>query len=328
MHLCCNEAQIQTMDEGLSQSDGIFGRCPTCEKNLGASICEMTCAPDQSRFLTPGEVLTSPYDPEVEYLNDIDYRIDDDFAKGIFDSCKGVIHPSSGHPAMDFVCGAYDFKTCDHRKWLTFLGDKENNEYVPFQITYIFDEPEEERRLIREAKSCSEKYEGFYACSCVDCADSCPAGEPPQGEVKGFTIVELNGYTFIVAMVFGVIIIPLAFFNWLGFLKTCCMIPQFCGGFGFVGHYLYKFFKWWGTFCAKNPWFVLMVCSWIIIGLGYGIKYMKVTTDPIELWAGEGSTTRIEKEYFDTHFAPFYRNNQMFIKPKLSKENVSFIYHL
>lgn len=323
MSLCCDDAQAKTMDEGLSQSDGILNRCPTCEKNFAQTVCEMTCAPDHSRFLTAGTIKTSPVNSEVKYVDDIEYRLDDEYATAVYDNCKGIIHPASGRPAMDIICGVHDSKTCDHRKWLTFLGDKENNEYVPFQITYNFTEPEEEKRLKGNAKTCSEKYDGFYACACIDCADSCPAGDPPTGEVEGFTVGELNGYTFVIAIVFGVIIIPLAIFNWTGLLKSCCKVPQICGGFGFVGHFLYKFFKWWGTFCAKNPWLILMLCSWLILGLGYGIKYMKVTTDPVELWAGEGSATRTEKEYFDTHFAPFYRNNQLFIKPKISLENVS-----
>lgn len=324
MTLCCDESQAKTMDAGLSQSDGIVSRCPTCEKNFAQTVCEMTCAPDHSRFLTAGTVKTNPVD-NVKYIDDIEYRLDDEYAQSIYNSCKGIIHPASGRPIMDIMCGAQDSRTCDHRKWLGYLGDKENNEYVPFQITYNFDESSEENRLKGDPKKCNENYEGLYSCSCIDCADSCPAGKPPAGETFGFTVAELNGYTFITAILFGIIVIPLVIFNWIGFLKCCTATPHFCGGFGFVGDGLYKIFKWWGTFCAKNPWFILMLCSWLIIGLGSGIKYMKVTTDPVELWAAEVSSTRTEKEYFDSHFAPFYRNNQLFIKPKLSLENVSLL---
>jgi len=40
---------------------------------------------------------------------------------------------------------------------------------------------------------------------------------------------------------------------------------------------------------------------------------MKVTTDPVELWASPHSRSRIEREYFDKHFEPFYRNEQIII---------------
>lgn len=41
---------------------------------------------------------------------------------------------------------------------------------------------------------------------------------------------------------------------------------------------------------------------------------MKVTTDPIELWANPTSRSRIEKEYYDSHFSPFYRTEQIIIR--------------
>lgn len=65
---------------------------------------------------------------------------------------------------------------------------------------------------------------------------------------------------------------------------------------------------------AENPILVLMFSSWVIIALGYGATYLKITTDPVELWAAPDSRSRLEKEYFDSHFRPFYRNNQIFFK--------------
>ena len=43
---------------------------------------------------------------------------------------------------------------------------------------------------------------------------------------------------------------------------------------------------------------------------------MKVTTDPVELWASPHSRSRVEREYFDKHFEPFYRNEQIIITSK------------
>lgn len=51
--LCCDSDQIIRMEDGFQQADGIFGRCQTCIKNMQKSICSFTCAPDQSRFMTP-----------------------------------------------------------------------------------------------------------------------------------------------------------------------------------------------------------------------------------------------------------------------------------
>ncbi|XP_032685045.1 NPC intracellular cholesterol transporter 1 isoform X2 [Odontomachus brunneus] len=76
---------------------------------------------------------------------------------------------------------------------------------------------------------------------------------------------------------------------------------------------LQKFFCKWGTICASRPWAILFLGFLLIVGLGHGIKYMHVTTDPVELWASPNSRSRVEKEYFDQHFEPFYRNEQIII---------------
>jgi Niemann-Pick C1 protein len=77
---------------------------------------------------------------------------------------------------------------------------------------------------------------------------------------------------------------------------------------------LEKFFYWWGTGCARYPWLVLFLGLCVIVGLGHGIKYIKVTTDPVELWASPHSRSRVEREYFDSHFEPFYRTEQVIIR--------------
>jgi len=67
------------------------------------------------------------------------------------------------------------------------------------------------------------------------------------------------------------------------------------------------------TVCASRPWLILFLGFLLIIALGHGIKYMQVTTDPVELWASPHSRSRVEREYFDKHFEPFYRNEQIII---------------
>lgn len=52
-----------------------------------------------------------------------------------------------------------------------------------------------------------------------------------------------------------------------------------------------------------------------MVGLSIGIKYLEITTDPVELWAAPHSRARIEKDHFDKTFEPFYRTEQIFIRP-------------
>ena len=48
--------------------------------------------------------------------------------------------------------------------------------------------------------------------------------------------------------------------------------------------------------------------------LTFGAVFLKVTIDPVELWAAPDSRSRLEKEYFDEQFGPFYRVEQVILQ--------------
>ncbi|XP_017472603.1 PREDICTED: LOW QUALITY PROTEIN: Niemann-Pick C1 protein-like, partial [Rhagoletis zephyria] len=289
--LCCDAAQLRTMESGLSQIDGVFSRCPTCVYNMAYSICGLTCAQNHSLFLVP---YNETYD-DHEYIEEIDYRIDDASVELVYDSCAGIQHTQTGRPAMDLACGAYNAKTCDHRKWYIFMGDPTLSDYVPFPINYEFlNETSELPRLVVPAKNCSEAYDGAFACSCVDCSASCPYMDAPTGQAESYMIAGLYGITFIVSVVFGALVMVFILCGSLNICKPKIKISSCCAGFSCVNTKLSKSFRAWGYFCAKNPVLILA---------------------PIELWASEDSQTRLEKDYFDERFGPFYRTNQIFFKP-------------
>ncbi len=74
--------------------------------------------------------------------------------------------------------------------------------------------------------------------------------------------------------------------------------------------------------CARWPWFVLIGGLSVAIALAVGVIYLKVTIDPVELWASPTSQTRKDKDYFDENFNPFYRTTQVIIHAT-SDETVS-----
>ncbi|XP_033726498.1 NPC intracellular cholesterol transporter 1-like isoform X1 [Pecten maximus] len=88
--------------------------------------------------------------------------------------------------------------------------------------------------------------------------------------------------------------------------------------------FLQRSFQRWGTFCARHPIVVLIVG--VILGgaLCAGIPLLKVTTNPVELWSSKTSTARTQKEYFDSHFGPFYRTEQLIIT---RPNNNSYVNH-
>ncbi|XP_015603900.1 NPC intracellular cholesterol transporter 1 homolog 1b [Cephus cinctus] len=318
---CCDADQIISMDSSMSMAEGILARCTTCVKNLFRSICDMSCRADQSRFLYATEILMDE-DLEVEYINGIQFYINEEYVNATYDSCKEIVHPASGNLALDLACGTHGASRCTAKLWFEYMGDAANNEFVPFQITYVYDAEDfdgnSSEPLDPPIKLCNEAYDNnSAACSCVDCSLSCPVVQLNIGH-NVWTLFGLNGYG-IVAGVF-VIIVSTGF----TILYTCkgrkqtevsnkkkCKSSQF--GSQFHGC-LESFFGHWGYAFARFPLLVLWISSYIIIATCYGVVYMTVTTDPIEIWAAPTSQSRIEKDYFDTHFTPFYRTQQIYIK--------------
>jgi len=72
----------------------------------------------------------------VEYIDAIDMYITNRYLEGTFNSCSKVSVPSTGQLALDLMCGEWGASRCTPSKWFYFMGDAENNIYVPFQITY------------------------------------------------------------------------------------------------------------------------------------------------------------------------------------------------
>jgi Niemann-Pick C1 protein len=231
------------MESSIQMAEGIFGRCQTCMRNLMKGICGIACDPNQDKYLTIIETQFS-FIFNKTYANKVEYRMEEKYPLSVFESCKEVIHPASGKKAFDLACGTEAAK-CTPEQWYWFMGDPANP-LVPFKIDYIYsDEPE--RRFTSETKQCEEAYDGSYACSCIDCAKSCPIADPPEAEDPGYLLFELNGTTFIVAIVIGSFgVISLIFATAFGSKITIKDLPRFLGGFEEVNTWLTQFFRWWG----------------------------------------------------------------------------------
>lgn len=76
-------------------------------------------------------------------------------------------------------------------------------------------------------------------------------------------------------------------------------------------YFLENIFTRLGTFFATYPWLTLFGGASLVTLLGYGIVYVEITTDPVKLWAAPSSKSRIEREYFDSKFEPFFRMEQV-----------------
>ncbi|EFN66499.1 Niemann-Pick C1 protein [Camponotus floridanus] len=328
INTCCDTNQLTTLDANIKLASNFLKRCPSCLDNLAKHFCDFTCATNQSKFINVTEKGEAS---GKEYVNGIDVFITNKYLEGTFNSCNKVSVPSTGQLALDLMCGEWGASRCTPLKWFHYMGDAENNIYVPFQITYKnTDEPVGSfiplDPLITPCSKALNK--NTPACSCVDCEQSCPTPPPVPPLPKPFSIFGYDGYQVIMTIIFVcgtclflLLVMCFSHRKRIGVISTdelpsgfdeeqSTFIEKLGAG---TDKFLQEFFCKWGTFCASRPWLILFLGFLLIVALGHGIKYMQVTTDPVELWASPHSRSRVEKEYFDKHFEPFYRNEQIII---------------
>ncbi|CAH1236520.1 unnamed protein product [Diabrotica balteata] len=369
---CCGPDQLQILEMNMALPQTLLSRCPPCMENFLKTVCHMTCSPEHSKFLN---VTEKRFDPatNVTYVNEIDYFMENSFMENVFGSCRQVSVPSTGGKVMDLMCGDWGSSKCTALRWFSYLGNKETP-MVPFQITY-HNETSPTKGFIPlnlPTVPCSKSADGILpACSCVDCEESCPVPPPQPSPALPFRIAGLDGYAFVMTVVFivGSGIFLLGVFLCSGRkhlgrnaysysrddfetgtesnfderqgmtseqaheLETHSISKHpddYENASSFIEKLgantdtlLQNFFEKWGTFCAERPWLILFLGACLVMGLGHGIKYLRIITDPVELWASPSSRSRIEREFFDSHFEPFYRTEQVIIRAV----NLSRVYH-
>lgn len=81
----------------------------------------------------------------------------------------------------------------------------------------------------------------------------------------------------------------------------------------FMEAFLSEKFRTHGEWVAKNAKSVLVVAIVIIVILCLGLIRLNVETRPEKLWVNPGSKALEEKDFFDSHLAPFYRIEQLIL---------------
>jgi len=89
-----------------------------------------------------------------------------------------------------------------------------------------------------------------------------------------------------------------------------------------------RLFTRWGLFVAHHPAMVLAAAIIICTIGSIGIVQYSLITDPVELWSAPTSQARLERKYFNEHFGPFYRTQQLIFTPdpKVYPEDPGYIF--
>ena len=335
--LCCSLRQLVDLQTNFLTPQGLIeAECPTCYYNFKKNFCDMTCSSDQSQFVRADHVVTGPgFDngynnytgQEVEMVKDVTYFVTDEFNTGVFESCENVQFPAVSDTIMFMLCGAWGSTYCTPHRWFDFLGSVDNG-YAPFQINYEYGETDgvtEDGFLFHNPSviPCGEVAPGYsLPCPCSQCPVACnqtgPPDFPPLPAPAHFTIAGRDGLTIVMAIIFAV---GTTVFIALSLACSCSsrrenekknmMLPNNSQGCTIksnkINEAIERFFTWWGLVVARNPVTVLLLSLVVALAFCFGVFKLEITTDPIELWASPSSRSRIEKDFFDSEFRPFYR---------------------
>ncbi|XP_058412786.1 NPC intracellular cholesterol transporter 1 isoform X4 [Diceros bicornis minor] len=348
--LCCDVQQLQTLKNNLQLPLQFLSRCPSCFYNLMNLFCELTCSARQSQFLnvTATEDYVDPYKNQTKTnVVELQYYVGESFANAMYNACRDVEAPSSNDKALGLLCGK-QAEACNATNWIQYMFNKDNGQ-APFTITPVFsdihntilpaDLPAHGMEPMNNAtKGCDESMDEVTGpCSCQDCSAVCgPKPQPPPLPAP-WRILGLDAMyviMWITYMAFLLVFFGAFFALWcyrkryfvseytyadsnIAFSVTasdkgevcCCVLPRAA----FEGC-LRRLFAQWGSFCMRNPGCVIFFSLAFIAACSSGLVFVRVTTNPVDLWSAPNSQARLEKEYFDSHFGPFFRTEQLIIR--------------
>ncbi|KAG8196482.1 hypothetical protein JTE90_012299 [Oedothorax gibbosus] len=324
--VCCNADQVAAFKSNLDTLATLFKRCPSCYHNLANVFCQLVCSPKQSRFMKVTESTTFE---DKQSVSKLDYYITETYAQGLFDSCNNVQLSFSTDKAIGISCGSH-LKDCTPHFWLQYMGGHDPS---PFEIDFQFELNDTMTvngttffPMNETIVPCSQAVAGSVACSCVDCP--CHPSPPEPFPVNDSKLLGRPLMETVMIIVFCVLAVGItAGFLYYGLSKVrdedelliddvkFGMDSNICHKWGVkLDNWFKNVFTRWGVFCATYPYSVLFVGMLFVILFCSGLVFFTVTSDPVELWSSENSQARVEKEYFDSHFGPFYRTEQVIIK--------------
>ncbi|XP_020791717.1 NPC intracellular cholesterol transporter 1 [Boleophthalmus pectinirostris] len=340
--ICCNVDQLRTLKGSLQLPLQFLSRCPACYFNLMTLFCELTCSPHQSQFMN-----TTSF--SGKNVVEVQYYIGQRFTDAMYNACKDVQAPSSNVKALSLLCGK-DASQCNATNWIQYLFDI-NNGQTPFSIVPKFSDtplagfnPMNNRTF-----NCTEGLEdGSGPCSCQDCTPACGPTPVPPPLPPPWTILGMDAMVVIMwvsYMGFLLVFVGLVVGAWCYKKRTimseygpildsnsplslnssdpdqvnasCCerLGERFENAMRVV-------FSSWGSFCVRYPLLVILGSIILVAVSSGGLVYMRITTDPVELWSSPSSQARKEKDYFDSHFGPFFRTAQLIITTPLNIPDV------
>lgn len=346
---CCDLEQVKVLQTQIQLSFIVLGQCPACYTNFINMWCEFTCSPNQSKFL--GYTYDNKTDPYADYYvsesfaNDLFNSCKDVIYSGLNKPALNILCGMSAESCTPMKL----FTAVGSTKYAPFainfhIGQNvtniTNNNLKMFKCNALVPNP----ITGSTSPKCS-----CQDCP-TSCALPVPQKHVEKDDTilglkKIYFIVGLCSLLWIV------LFLTISIVCWI-FLKKRTVVESqseislkdyqndsaaepnkehpskdnfntsnnyYCSRetFSELGYKFEKImqeaFRITGTRCAMHPGIVILCSFVVILVFSLGLIKLEVVTNPVDLWTSKNSQARLEKEYFDATFGPFYRTEQVII---------------
>ncbi|KAJ7966974.1 Niemann-Pick C1 protein [Quillaja saponaria] len=375
-NVCCTEAQFDTLRTQVQQAIPFLVGCPACLRNFLNLFCELTCSPNQSLFINVTSIGKVGSNSTVD---GIDFYVTDAFGEGLYDSCKDVKFGTMNSRAIEFIgAGAQNFKEwfafVGRKTGLKVPGSPYT---ITFRSNTT--ESSGMKPMNVSSYSCGDTSLGCSCGDCPSssvCSNTVPPASHKRDscsmrigslKVKCIDLILTILYIILFSVCLGWGIYrrrrernpasrtkPLSNLMDAGAphsldrkkdenlpMQMLEDDPQIRNRvqLSVVQGYMSNFYRIYGTFVARNPTLVLSSSVAVALLLCLGLIHFKVETRPEKLWVGPGSKAAQEKQFFDSHLAPFYRIEQLILatipdyehsksQSIVSENNIKFLFDI
>ncbi|RLM65939.1 Niemann-Pick C1 protein-like [Panicum miliaceum] len=353
-NVCCTVDQFDTLHQQVQQAVPFLVGCPACLRNFLNLFCEMSCSPNQSLFIN---VTSVKQINSTATVDGIDYYVTTNYGEDLYNSCKDVKFGTLNTRAMDFLGGgAKTYKEWlaflgrqakpnepGSPYLITYRSDSSDSSGVKPLNSTIY--------------SCGDPSLGCSCGDCPS-SSVCTGSLLPQLNTETSCSVKmgsLKAKCLDFSLVVVYLALLCAFLLWGLLYRTrgrtafplktkplrnsddksdsnkngksphnSVQVSEAASSTVKPSHpsivqtYMSIFFRKHGIFVARHPLLVLCVSLLIPVLLCIGLLRFKVETRPEKLWVSPGSRTADEKNYFDSHLAPFYRIGQLVLATSAS----------
>ncbi|KAI6164934.1 patched family-domain-containing protein [Pisolithus thermaeus] len=297
------QEQVETLRDSLAQAEPIISSCPACRNNFMSFFCSFTCSPRQGSFLNVTETqksstgetaVKSRFAPGFyDTTNGGGAKTYTDFLKFLGDEKDiGSVNPYNNDLSSRYVCPELPYIPPPGQEPTCHVGPLTSYALavVSFLLGYVIQVAMRRRRekrserlvLSSDAAHRTRNLVGAASLSQADRDDSFGAHSSDSRRLgRGASLLD-----------------PIATSQ-----------PRQYHLNNLLGRKFYQL----GLLAASSPFLTFALVFTAIGLLNLGWKRFAIETDPARLWVAPDSESKLQKEFFDEHFGPFYRAQQIFV---------------